>query len=81
MKKIGLGLVIVMFFCGSAFGASLSLRANWTPNTETDMAGYNLYRTDGTRLKLNPALIPHPPVLPYNFNITVPDNSWERPLF
>ena len=43
------------------------------------MAGYNLYRTDGTRLKLNPALIPFlttgVPTAQYLFSLTVPDNS------
>jgi endoglucanase len=68
-------VLIFLIFAGSASGATLSLKATWTPNTEPDMAGYNLYRTDGTRLKLNPALIPHPPVLPYSFSLTVPDNS------
>jgi hypothetical protein len=67
-----LALILVPSVC---FSATLNLKATWTPNTESDMAGYNLYRTDGTRLKLNPALIPHPPVLPYNFSVTVPDNS------
>jgi len=74
MKKIILIMAIVLM-ASSTFGASISLKAIWTPNTEADMAGYNLYRTDGTRLKLNPALIPHPPVLPYNFIVSVPDNS------
>jgi hypothetical protein len=75
MKRISLGLLIVMISFGPAFGATLNLKATWTANTETDMAGYNLYRTDGTRLKLNTSLIPHPPVLPYSFSFTVPDNS------
>ena len=74
MKKIILIMAIVLM-ASSVFAASISLKATWTPNTEADMAGYNLYRTDGTRLKLNPALIPHPPVLPYSFIVNVPDNS------
>jgi hypothetical protein len=72
MKKIGLSLMIIMVFCGSAFGASLSLRANWTANTELDMKEYRLYRTDGTRTLVG--TIPHPTAT-YNFSVTVPDQS------
>jgi hypothetical protein len=72
MKRVGLGLVIVMFFCGSAFGATLNLRATWTANTETDMKEYRLYRTDGTRTLIG--TIPHPTTT-YNFSVTVPDHS------
>ena len=79
MKWMTLVLVAVMFFCGSALGANLSLKATWTPNTESDMAGYNLYRTDGTRTKINVTLIPFltsgSPTSLYNFTVTVPDNS------
>jgi hypothetical protein len=72
MKRAGLVLVIVMFFCGSAFGATLNLRATWTPNGETDMKEYRLYRTDGTRTLIG--TIPHPTTT-YNFSVTVPDQS------
>lgn len=72
MKKVGLGLIIVVFFCGSAFGASLSLKATWTANTELDMKEYRLYRTDGTRALVG--TIPHPTTL-WNFSVTVPDLS------
>jgi hypothetical protein len=72
MKKIGLSLMIIMIFCGSAFGATLSLRATWTANTETDMKEYQLYRTDGTRTLIG--TIPHPTTT-YNFSVTVPDQS------
>jgi hypothetical protein len=72
MKKIGLSLMIIMIFCGSAFGATLSLRATWTANTELDMKEYRLYRTDGTRTLIG--TIPHPTTT-YSFSVTVPDQS------
>ena len=73
--SLALFLVFTPIFSHSVFGATLNLKATWTPNTETDMAGYNLYRTDGTRAKINSTLIPHPPTLPYPFSITVTDGS------
>jgi hypothetical protein len=72
MKRIALSLMIVIVFCGSAFGATLNLKATWTANTEGDMASYKLYRTDGTRTLMG--TIPHPTTT-YNFSVTVPDNS------
>jgi len=75
MKRIILLAIGIVLMASVSWGASLNLKAAWTPNTETDMAGYNLYRTDGTRLKINTILIVHPPTLPYLFVITVPDNS------
>jgi len=75
MKRIILLAIGIVLMASVSWAAIINLKATWTPNTETDMAGYNLYRTDGTRLKLNPALIPHSPVLPYLFSVTVPDNS------
>jgi hypothetical protein len=58
--------------CGSAFGATLNLKATWTANTESDMASYKLYRTDGTRTLIG--TIAHPSTS-YNFSVTVPDRS------
>ena len=72
MKWMALILVIIMFFCGSALGATLSLRATWTANTETDMKEYKLYRTDGTRALVG--TIAHP-TTSFNFSVTVADNS------
>lgn len=72
MKKVAMSLVIIILFCGSAFGATLNLRATWTANTESDMASYKLYRTDGTRTLIG--TIPHP-TTSYNFSVTVPDGS------
>ncbi len=75
MKKIFLAVPILVLMATLAFSATLNIRATWTPNTEGDMAGYNLYRTDGSRVKINSVLIPHPPTLPYAFSVTVPDAS------
>jgi hypothetical protein len=72
MKWMTLVLVIIMFFCESAFGATLNLRATWTANTEPDMREYRLYRTDGTRALIGTII--HP-TTSYNFSVTVADNS------
>jgi hypothetical protein len=66
-------LVTIMFFCGSsAFGGTLSLKATWTANTESDMKEYRLYRTDVTRTLIGAT--PHPNTS-YPFAVTVPDGS------
>ncbi len=72
MKKMAVILVATLLFCGSAYGATLSLKATWTANTEPDMKEYRLYRTDGTRAFIG--AIPHP-TTSYNFSVTVADNS------
>ena len=72
MKWMAVILVTSLIFCGSAFGATLSLKATWTANTESDMKEYRLYRTDGTRALVG--TIPHP-TTSYNFSVIVPDQS------
>jgi hypothetical protein len=73
MKWTTLVLVIAIVLVGSsAFGASLSLKATWTANTESDMKEYRLYRTDVTRTLIG--TIPHP-TTSYNFSVTVADQS------
>ena len=72
MKWIAIVFMVLMLFCGSAFGATLNLKATWTANTEPDMKEYRLYRTDGTRALIG--TIPHPNTS-YNFSVTVPDQS------
>jgi hypothetical protein len=75
MKWIPLVLAVSLIFAGSASGATLSIKGTWTPNTESDMAGYNLYRTDGTRTKINTTLIPFltgtTRTAQYSFTVTV----------
>ena len=72
MRWIAITLLVSMVFCGSAFGATLNLKATWTANTEADMASYKLYRTDGTRTLIG--TISHPSTS-YNFSVTVVNNS------
>ena len=72
MKWIALALMVFMVVCGSAFGATLNLKATWTANTESDMKEYHLYRTDGTRTLIGTIAIPG---TFYNFSVTVPDSS------
>jgi len=80
MKKMIILMAVVMslFLCIEAFGATLNLKALWTANTETDLAGYNLYRTDGTRTKINASLIGityGTAANPYLFSVAVTDGT------
>jgi hypothetical protein len=71
MKWVVYALMVFTMLCGSAFGATLNLKATWTTNTESDMASYNPYRTDGTRTLIGSISVPN---TSYNFSVTVPDN-------
>ncbi len=77
MKKLLMVALVVLFgvLIGIGIGrsATLDLKVLWTPNTEPDMKEYNFYRVDAGRELI--ATYPHPPVLPYNFSVTVPDGS------
>jgi hypothetical protein len=75
IRRIFLTSLIILLFASITIGASIDLKATWTPNMESDMAGYNIYRTDGARTKINLSLIPHPPQLPYFFTTIAPDNQ------
>ena len=76
MKRFWLAmfvLVSMLVMSAAAFGATITLTATWDANTETDLAGYRVYRTDGTRAMIGNVLAPahqHGP-----FNAIVPDNS------
>jgi hypothetical protein len=67
MEKIAFALLAaaLVFLPTLGLGATINLKATWTnPTTNTDgsqltdLAGFNLYRTDGTRTKINTSLIP-----------------------
>ena len=73
MKKIILITLCLIALASITFGANLSLKATWTQNTESDMASYKLYRTDGGRALIGTIL--HPPTFPYLFSVAIPDNS------
>jgi hypothetical protein len=72
MKRLVLVLLVLAVVSGSAFGATLNLKATWTANTETDMKEYRLYRTDGTRTLIG--TVAHPTIT-YNFSVTVADGT------
>ncbi len=73
MKRIILISLSLVFLSTLVFGASIPLKAIWTPNTEADMKEYRLYRLDPTRVLIG--TISHPPVLPYEFVTTGPDGE------
>ena len=77
MRRLILILVILLV-PSMVFGATLSLKASWTQNTETDMKEYRLYRTDGTRALLGTVQHPAAQLL---FSISVPDNSKGTAIF
>jgi hypothetical protein len=74
MKRIILLTLCLVFLASLTFGATINLKATWTPNSETDMASYRLYRTD-TPTRTLVGTITHPPALPYAFIISVADGS------
>ena len=72
MKRIILIVLAVVFMSTLVFGASINLKATWTPNTETDMKEYRLYRLDPTRVLVG--TIPHPTAT-FDFTTTGPDGE------
>lgn len=81
MKKIIIYMAVLislLLSTGVAFSATLNLKGTWDRNSETDLAGYNLYRTDGTRTKVNATLIGTTygtTANPFLFNMTVTDGT------
>lgn len=76
MKWVAIASMMVMVVCGSALGATLNLKASWTPPTTnsdgtplTDLASYNLYRTDSGRTLIGN--ISSTAAQPYLFSVTV----------
>jgi hypothetical protein len=79
MKWVVIATMMFMVICGPALGATLNLKATWTPPTTnadgtplTDLASYKLYRTDGTRTLISTIQAPSSS---YNFSVTVADQS------
>ena len=79
MKWVVIASMMLMLVCGSALGATLNLKASWTPPTTnsdgtplTDLASYKLYRTDGGRTLISTITAPSSS---YNFSVTVADQS------
>lgn len=72
IKKVVLITFSILLMSSIVFGASVNLRATWTPNVEPDMKEYKLYRLDPTRVLIG--TIQHPTAL-YDFTTTAPDGS------
>ena len=81
MKKLFLSMFIVLVLATFANAADFALKASWTPNIETDMSHYILYRTDGTRTivsacsHVNQPSLPLPSKVECPFTVTVPSGS------
>ena len=74
MKRIILMIVSFLMLASLVFGASVPIKFAWDYNTETDLAGYKLYRTEGTRALL--ATIPiKEPILPFLVSVNLPDGA------
>ena len=81
MKRVFIITLMVLLLAGVAQAADFALKAQWTPNTETDMSYYALYRTDGTRAvvtacsHVNQPALPLPAKVECPFTVTVPSGS------
>jgi hypothetical protein len=74
MKRICLMVMAMVLISTLVFGASIPLKATWTPNTDSVTIGYKLYRTDGSR-QLVGTIVGKTPAMPYLFSVTIPDGS------
>jgi hypothetical protein len=89
MKKLIIAMFVIFCFAAVSFADDIPLKATWhAPTTSqgggplNDLRGFNIYRTDGTRVKVNVAEIATDVCLPagsglctYLFNLNVPVNS------
>jgi hypothetical protein len=81
MKKLLLSMSIILVFATYGYTADFALKAQWNPNTETDMAYYSLYRMDGTRTivsacsHVNQPAAPLPSKVECPFTVTVPSGT------
>ena len=64
MKRVFIITMMCLLLAGVAQAADFALKAQWTPNTETDMSYYSLYRTDGTRTIVSACSHVNQPSLP-----------------
>ena len=81
MKRAFLIAIMFLLLAGVAQAADFALKAQWNPNTETDMSYYSLYRTDGTRTivsacsHVNQPSLPLPAKVECLFTVTVPSGT------
>jgi hypothetical protein len=75
MKKLLISMFAILVLATFAHGADFALKAQWTPNTETDMSYYSLYRTDGTRTVVSACSHVNHPTATCNFTVTVADGT------
>jgi hypothetical protein len=81
MKKLLVIMFSILVLATFADAADFALKAQWTPNTETDMSYYSLYRTDGTRTvvsacsHVNQPSLPLPAKVECLFTVTVPSGT------
>ena len=81
MKRVFIITMMCLLLAGVAQSADFALKAQRTPNTETDMSYYSLYRTDGTRTvvsacsHVNQPSAPLPAKVECLFTVTVPSGT------
>lgn len=80
MKMILISVLAIILWASVCFGATISLKAAWNPNTDGVTIGYKLYRTDGVR-QLIGTIVGITPTQPYPFTITVPDGATGTAIF